>query len=94
MYFLCTLYFTILTKCGTLMKDFVAYLVKNLVDEPSDVNVDVYEGDRSTVVEIRVSPTDVAKVVGRQGRTIKALRTIAMTVGARFDRKVRVEVVH
>ncbi len=76
------------------MKDFVAYLVKNLVDEPSDVNVDVYEGDRSTVVEIRVSPTDVAKVVGRQGRTIKALRTIAMTVGARFDRKVRVEVVH
>lgn len=76
------------------MKDFVAYLVKNLVDEPSDVNVDVYEGDRSTVVEIRVSPTDVAKVVGRQGRTIKALRTIAMTVGARFDRKVRVEVIH
>ena len=76
------------------MKEFVAYLVKNLVDEPADVNVDVYEGDRSTVVEIRVSQSDVAKVVGRQGRTIKALRTIAMTVGARFDRKVRVEVVH
>lgn len=89
-----TQYFTTLTECGTLMKEFVAYLVKNLVDVPSDVNVDVYEGDRSTVVEIRVSPSDVAKVVGRQGRTIKALRTIAMTVGARFDRKVRVEVVH
>lgn len=76
------------------MKDFVAYLVKNLVDVPADVNVEVYEGDRSTVVEIKVSPTDIAKVVGRQGRTIKALRTIAMTVGARFDRKVRVEVIH
>jgi predicted RNA-binding protein YlqC (UPF0109 family) len=76
------------------MKEFVAYLVKNLVDQPNEVNVDIYDGDKSTVVEIRVAPTDVAKVVGRQGRTIKALRTIAMTVGARFNRKVRVEVVH
>lgn len=76
------------------MKDFVAYLVKNLVDQPDDVSIDVYDGDRSTVVEIRVASGDVAKVVGRQGRTIKALRTIAMTVGARFNRRVRVEVVH
>lgn len=76
------------------MKEFVAYLVKNLVDEPTDVNVDIYDGDQSTVVEIRVSPKDIAKVVGRQGRTIKALRTIAMTVGARFNRRVKVEVVH
>lgn len=76
------------------MKDFVAYLVKNLVDQPNDVTIDIYDGDRSTVVEIRVAPTDIAKVVGRQGRTIKALRTIAMTVGARFNRRVRVEVVH
>ncbi len=76
------------------MKDFVAYLVKNLVDQPDGVNVDVFEGEKSTVIEIRVSSDDIAKVVGRGGRTIKALRTIAMTVGARFDRKVRVEVVH
>lgn len=76
------------------MKDFVAYLVKNLVDQPTDVNVDIYDGDRSTVVEVRVAPEDVAKLVGRQGRTIKAIRTIAMTVGARFNRRVRVEVVH
>jgi predicted RNA-binding protein YlqC (UPF0109 family) len=76
------------------MKDFVAYLVKNLVDQPDEVNVDIFDGDRSTVVEIRVAPTDIAKVVGRQGRTIKALRTIAMTVGARFNRRVRVEIVH
>lgn len=76
------------------MKDFIGYLVQNLVDLPSDVNIEVYDGDKSTVVEIRVSPNDIAKVVGRQGRTIKALRTIAMTVGARFDRKVRVEILH
>lgn len=76
------------------MKDFIAYLVKNLVDQPTDVNVDIYDGDKSTVVEIRVASGDIAKVVGRQGRTIKALRAIAATVGARFNRKVRVEVVH
>jgi predicted RNA-binding protein YlqC (UPF0109 family) len=76
------------------MKDFVAYLVKNLVDQPDEVNVDIFDGDRSTVVEIRVAATDIAKVVGRQGRTIKALRTIAMTVGARFNRRVKVEIVH
>lgn len=74
------------------MKEFVAYLIKNLVDEPEGVEVQVLEGEQGTVVEIRVSPTDIAKVVGRQGRTIKALRTIAMTVGARFGRRVRLEV--
>jgi len=75
------------------MKDFVAYLIKNLVDAPQLVNIDIFDGDTSTVVEIKVGAQDVAKVVGRQGRTIKALRTIAMIVGARFNRKVKLEIV-
>jgi predicted RNA-binding protein YlqC (UPF0109 family) len=75
------------------MKDFVAYLIKNIVDLPDAVDVTMNEGEQGTVVEIKVSPQDVGKVVGRQGRTIKALRTIAMTVGARVGRRVRVEVV-
>lgn len=74
------------------MKDFIGYLVKNLVDQPDAVEVQISEGEQGTKVEIRVSPEDVAKIVGRQGRTIKALRTIAMTVGARFGRRVRIEV--
>jgi uncharacterized protein len=76
------------------MKNFLAYLVKNLVDEPDVVDVNVIEGQQGTIVEVRVSSADVAKVVGRQGRTIKALRTLAMTVGARFGRRVRVEIVN
>jgi len=76
------------------MKDFIAYLIKNLVDQPDFVDVQVFDGQQGTVVEIRVSSDDVAKVVGRQGRTIKSLRTIAMTVGARFGRRVRVELIH
>lgn len=74
------------------MKEFIAYLIKNLVDQPEGVDVQILEGEQGTIVEIRVSPSDIAKVVGRQGRTIKALRTIAMTVGARFGRRVRLEV--
>jgi hypothetical protein len=76
------------------MKEFVAYLIKNLVDEPEAVGVQVYEGAKSTIVEIRVSKNDVAKIVGREGKTIQALRTIALIVGARFGRKVRLELVH
>lgn len=75
------------------MKEFIAYLIKNLVDQPDAVDVQVIEGEQGMMVEIRVSQDDIAKVVGRQGRTIKALRTIAMTVGARFGRRVRVEII-
>lgn len=75
------------------MKEFIAYLIKNLVDQPNAVDVQIFDGDQGTMVEVRVSAEDVAKIVGRQGRTIKALRTIAMTVGARFGRRVRLELI-
>ena len=75
------------------MKEFVTYLIKNLVDQPDSVKVDVYEGEQTVVIEVRVAQDDVARVIGRQGNTIKALRTLAMTVAARFGRKVRLELV-
>jgi len=76
------------------MKEFIAYLIKNLVDKPDSVEVQIIDGQQGTIIEVRVSNEDVAKVVGRQGKTIKSLRTIAMTVGARFGRRVRLELVH
>ena len=75
------------------MKEFIEYLVKNLVDQPSFVVVGIVDSEHGTIVEVRVSQEDVAKLVGRQGRTIKALRTIAMTVGARFGRRVRLDLI-
>ena len=75
------------------MKEFIAYLIKNLVDQPNAVEVQIIDGEQGTMVEVRVSQEDIAKIVGRQGRTIKALRTIAMTVGARFGRRVRLELI-
>jgi hypothetical protein len=75
------------------MKEFIEYIVKNLVDSPSDVNVNCYEGDRGMVVEVKVNPQDIGKVVGRKGNTIKSLRTISMMICARLGRRVRVEIV-
>ncbi len=75
------------------MNEFIAYLVKNLVEKPSEVAVEVIDKGQTMLVEIRVASGDIARLVGRQGRTINALRVIAMTIGARFDRKIRLELI-
>ena len=76
------------------MKEFIAYLIKNLVLQPDAVDVQVKEGETGTLVEIRVAPEDVARIVGREGRTIRALRTLGTNVGARFGRKVTLEIMN
>ena len=75
------------------MKEFVEYLVKNLVDKPDEVDVRCFEDEEKLRVEVRVSPDDVGKVVGKKGQTINALRTIAMMICARLGRRIRVEVI-
>ncbi len=75
------------------MKDFVEYIVKNLVDNPDDVDVKSFEGERGIIVEVRVAQPDVGKVVGKHGRTIKALRTVVMTVCSRLGKRARLELV-
>lgn len=76
------------------MKEFFDYLIKNLVDQPDAVDVRIVEGEKGTLIEVRVSPEDVAKVVGRKGRIIHSLRTIAITVGARMGQRVRLELLN
>ena len=75
------------------MKEFIEYIVKNLVDNPESVAVTCIENERGILVEVRVGPGDVGKVVGRKGTTINALRTISMMICARLGRRVRVELV-
>jgi uncharacterized protein len=75
------------------MKEFIEYIVKNLVTDPEKVEINCYEGERGVVVEVRVGSEDVGKVVGKRGATINAIRTIATTACARMGRRVRVEVV-
>ncbi len=75
------------------MKEFIEYLVKNLVDNHGAVDVKCFEGERGIIVEIRVAPDDVGKVVGRRGATIKALRTIAMMTCARLGKRIKIELI-
>lgn len=75
------------------MKEFIEYIVKNLVDQPDAVNVHCYEGERGVMAEVRVASSDVGKVVGRGGKTINALRTIAMMACARLGRRIRIELI-
>jgi predicted RNA-binding protein YlqC (UPF0109 family) len=57
-------------------KDLVEYIVKSLVDSPEDVTVNVIEGEKSTILELKVATPDIGKVIGKQGRIAKAIRTI------------------
>ena len=75
------------------MEEFVAYLVKNMVSLPEQVDVRSLQGQSGTLIEIRVAPEDVGKVVGRKGNGIRSLRTLTMTIGARIGRKVHLEII-
>lgn len=76
------------------MKEFFDYLIKNLVDKPDAVEIQVKQVENGTLIEVRVSPDDIAKVVGRKGRIINSLRTIALTIGARLGLRVRLELIN
>jgi uncharacterized protein len=75
------------------MEEFIAYLVKNMVNQPDLVDVRALDGNNGTLIEIRVAPEDVGKVVGRKGNVIRSLRTLAMIIGARLGRRVHLEIV-
>ncbi|SFO86574.1 hypothetical protein SAMN05660464_1315 [Geodermatophilus dictyosporus] len=73
-----------------MLEEALEHLVKGIVDHPRDVTVDVVGGRRGKTLEVRVHPDDLGKVIGRGGRTAKALRTVMTGVGGRG---VRVDVV-
>jgi len=73
------------------MKDLVLQITKALVDHPEDVRVARMEHNNHTLLEITVNPEDVGKVIGKQGRIIKALRTVVKACAIRDNRKIMVE---
>ena len=74
------------------MKDLLLYMAQNLVDNPDAVTVTEIPGDE-TVLELRVAPEDMGKVIGRQGRIAKEIRTIIKSVAQRKGEHVSVEIV-
>lgn len=75
------------------MKDLLEYLARKLVDNPDGVEVDVIDDDRTVILELRVDPEDMGRVIGRQGRVAQALRTLVKAAAARDGRRVTVEIV-
>jgi hypothetical protein len=69
------------------------FVAKQLVDNPDDVEVEVVEEDRQTVLNLHVHDDDLGKVIGKHGRTAKALRTLIKAAGSLEDRNVTVEIV-
>lgn len=74
------------------MKELVEVIAKSLVDNPEEVVVSEKEDAKSIVVELRVAPSDMGKVIGKQGRIAKAIRTIARSAAIRSEEKIMVEI--
>ena len=76
------------------MRDAIEMIVKSLVDEPDNVDVrEVEQKNGTTLIEVRVAPNDVGKIIGKQGRTIRALRSIARIGGTKKNRRYLLEIV-
>lgn len=77
---------------GIRMKELVRVIAMSLVDHPDEVLVTETENEKSIVIELRVSTEDMGKVIGKQGRIAKAIRTVVKAAASRDDKKVIVEI--
>jgi predicted RNA-binding protein YlqC (UPF0109 family) len=75
------------------MKDLVERIARALVDKPEDVMVTAIEGNQATVLELKVAKEDLGKIIGKQGRTARSLRTIIGAASAKKRRRIVLEIV-
>ena len=69
------------------MKDLIEGIAKALVDKPDEVHVTEIEGNQASVIELRVAKEDIGKIIGKQGRTAAAIRTILNAASAKLDKR-------
>ena len=74
------------------MRALVEQIAKALVDEPEQVAVRAIDGEQVTVLELRVSPNDLGKVIGKQGRTARSIRTIVGAAGMKLKKRYTLEI--
>ena len=74
------------------MKNLIAFIAKSLVDHPDDVQVSEVEGEQTTVLELKVAQDDLGKVIGKQGRTARALRTILSAASTKAKKRTVLEI--
>ena len=73
-------------------KDLIEYIAKSLVDDPSAVSVNVVEGEKSTILELRVANEDIGKVIGKHGRIAKAIRTVLSAAAVKSGKRSVLEI--
>lgn len=74
------------------MKQLVEDIAKALVDLPDEVDVREIQGEQVTVLELKVAPSDLGKVIGKQGRTARSIRTLLGAVGTKLNRRFTLEI--
>ena len=74
------------------MKELIEQIAKALVDNPEEVSVRAVEGQQATVLELRVAPKDLGKVIGKQGRTARSIRTILGAAGMKLKKRFTLEI--
>ncbi len=78
---------------GSGLKEIVEFMVKSLVDHPEQVDVKEVAGEQTTVVELKVAKQDLGKVIGKQGKTARAMRTILTAASAKMNKRSVLEIV-
>ena len=74
------------------MKELIEYIAKLLVDHPEEVSVTELEGEQTSVIELKVAKEDIGKVIGKQGRTARAMRTILSAASAKMKKRSILEI--
>jgi predicted RNA-binding protein YlqC (UPF0109 family) len=75
------------------MKELLELIAKSLVDQPDEVEVKEIEGEQTTVLELKVAREDLGKVIGKQGRTARSIRTILASAGMKLQKRVVFEII-
>ena len=75
------------------MKDLILLIAKSLVDKPEEVNLKEVEGEKTTVLELRVAKGDLGKVIGKQGKTAHAMRTILNATATKLKKRAVLEII-
>jgi len=74
------------------MKELIEYIAKSLVDNPEEVSVTELEGEQTTVIELKVAKEDMGKIIGKQGRTARAMRTILGAASTKMKKRSVLEI--
>lgn len=78
---------------GKILKELIELIIKGIVDNPDKVEINEIIGEKTSIFEVRVDSNDMGKVIGRQGRNIKSIRTVVNAAAQKDDKRVVIEII-